>query len=66
MTRTDRLLMLVKEELERSRDSLDADDATRTLRIVIHQNEGGWPCRVFLERTTDTPQRKASIAAVSR
>lgn len=61
MTRTERLLVLVREEIERNRASLDADGATRTLRIVIHQNEGGWPCRIILERTTDTPQRKATL-----
>ncbi len=61
MTRTERLLILVREEIERNRASLDADGATRTLRLVIHQNEGGWPCTVFLERTTGQPQRKATL-----
>mgnify|MGYP001585615534 CR=1 FL=1 len=54
MTRTQRLLAAIKDEIMRNSASLDQDDRLRTLTVTVRLNEGGYPRTVLIGRENMT------------
>lgn len=62
MTRTDRILTALRDELERRRAEVDGDDVLRSIQIVVLLDaRDGWPREVLFR--TESKRRMVAVAS---
>lgn len=59
VTRTQRILAVLHDELSRHQESIDADDLLAKLTIVVKLNDGGYPRAVWIDRESMSDLTKA-------